>query len=295
MLPASSLILLLLGGAAPVAAQVATAPPPADEIVVTGTKDVERGRQARDFVESISRTRDRGELSRFESAVCPIVIGLPAEQNKAVAVRLRKVAGSIGLRTGSPSCRPNLLVAVVGDKRAFLERLARKQPGLLGSMTPTEYRKLAKDPAPAVAWQRTGLISVNGTELMPDAYYDAYVNRTYGSSPLTTTTAHLHFRAAAVVIEGEAALGLTTTQLADYAAMRSFAHTDPRRVPASADSILAAVGAPAGTAVPVTLTRWDYGYLRGLYASTPDTLPVHRRAEISRKIERELKRAEAKH
>lgn len=280
---------VLIALAVPVAAQEVPAAP-SDEIVVTGTKDEDRARQVREFINNISNTGGAGELSRFEQAVCPFAIGLLPNQNRAVVERLRRVATAIGLSVGKESCRPNLLVAVVPGKQAFLEGLARKQPQLFTLLSPREVRKLIRDPAPVAAWQQTGLISSQGTAVYLDDTFDTYVNRTFGTNPLTTEPAHSHFTAAVVVIEADASIGLTTTQIADYAAMRGFARTNPAKVPASAPSILKAVGAPVGTAVPVTLTQWDFGYLRGLYASTVDSTPVARVGEIGRTLERELER-----
>lgn len=76
--------------------------------------------------------------------------------------------------------------------------------------------------------------------------------------------------AAVVVIERDAVVGMTTTQLAGYAAVRTFARTDPQKVQGlSAPTILSILDAPDDTEVPVTLTQWDLGYLRGLYAAAP--------------------------
>lgn len=276
------------------AAQETPPPGPPEEIVITGAKEQDRAKQVREYVNAIASTRDQGELSRFEQQVCPAAIGLLPEQNKAVVDRLKRIAAAIELPVSKGKCRPNLLVAIVPGKRAFLEGLVRKQPQLFTLLSPTEVRKLIKDPAPVAAWQQTGLISADGNAVYLDAFFDLYVNRSFGTNSRTIQPAHTHFTASVVVIDADAATGLTTTQLADYAAMRGFARTNPAKVPAAAPSILKAVGAPVGTAVPVTLTQWDYGFLRGLYASTPDSTPVARLGEISRVVERELKKSDAK-
>ena len=74
------------------------------------------------------------------------------------------------------------------------------------------------------------------------------------------------FGAAVVVVEGSALAGLTLTQLGDYAAMRAYSGADPARLPSSAPTILRVVDAPLGSEVPVTMTNWDFSFLRGLYA-----------------------------
>ena len=72
-----------------------------------------------------------------------------------------------------------------------------------------------------------------------------------------------HFIAAVVVVELDALGGLTVTQLADYAAMRAFARTDPRRLKGTgAPTILSAIEAPMNSPVPLTLTEWDLAFLQ---------------------------------
>jgi len=100
-------------------------------------------------------------------------------------------------------------------------------------------------------------------------------------------------RTAALVIERRALDGLTTTQLADYAAMRLFARTAPERLAGStAPTILTIIEAPMGSAVPITLTDWDLAFLRGLYASHNNLYAAEHRSRISRRIANELGRRE---
>lgn len=291
LLAPALLKLFLITLATPAAAQDAQR---LGDIVVTGTSEADQARQARQFVATIAPLRGRSQLNRFETPVCPVAVGLREEEKRAVVQRLRQVAGAIGLPVAKASCRPNLLVAVVAGKRQFMEGLIRERPALFAMMTPREAWLLARNPDPVVAWQQTGWISVNGNEIMLDLYYDVPLNITYGNSPRFIEPGHLHFKAAAVVIEAEATVGLTTTQLADYAAMRGFARTEPSKLAPSAPSILRAVGAPVGSAVPVTLTQWDLGFLRGLYASGNDVNALVRSTEINRSVEREVSRMAAK-
>jgi hypothetical protein len=71
-----------------------------------------------------------------------------------------------------------------------------------------------------------------------------------------------------LVVQANALSGLTTTQFADYAALRTFARMDPRQValPAS-DTIIKVLDAPMGTAVPESITASDLNYLRGYYSA----------------------------
>jgi hypothetical protein len=274
--------------AAPAAAQE---PPPAqgeEEIVVTGTRDAER--QIRDFVGALAPAPGRGQISRFESQVCPAAAGLPAAQKDAVASRIRSVALAAGIPVGAAACTPNLLVVVTPDKKAFIEALARQHPYYFSRFTPGEIRRLARQEGPATAWHIERVLSADGTELPMDDDELFYVNHTIRPATRMTPGGRRTFAAGIVVVETKALVGLTTTQLADYAAMRVLVRTDPSRLAASdTPSILRILDAPMGSAVPITLTRWDFGFLRGLYASPEGLYAGPQRSEIGRQLGEELK------
>jgi hypothetical protein len=101
------------------------------------------------------------------------------------------------------------------------------------------------------------------------------------------------FEAAALIVEQGALDGLSTTQLADYAAMRLFAKTDPQRLAgSSAPTIMGILDAPMGSAVPLTLTDWDLSFLRGLYASPNNLYAGAQRSTITRQITSDMQRRE---
>ena len=98
--------------------------------------------------------------------------------------------------------------------------------------------------------------------------------------------------ASLVVIQLDALRGLTTTQLADYAAMRVFARTQPSRLErSSAPTILNVIDAPMNSEVPLTLTQWDLGFLRALYGSAENHYATQQRHEMRRLLRRELDEA----
>lgn len=299
---ASSVRTLALAGALFAAAAGASAQetPPAEEsdIVVTG-QDVEA--QVRDFVGALTQAPPRGQLSRFERSVCPAAIGLTPSQKQAVVARIRRVAEAAGLELGGPRCVPNVLLMVTPDKSAFLEALARKHDYYFGELTPRQIRRLVREPGPATAWQLQGPpLDSDGVELgqggeasLPGAEY--YVNRTVKSPSRSTAAARPQFKAAAVVVDSRSLDGLTTLQLADYAAMRAFARTDPARLPAgSPPTILKVLEAPMGSEVPLTLTAWDMGFLRALYASPDNLYAASQRSEIRRRMAEEMQEARQK-
>lgn len=281
---------LMLGGLAGF-----QAPPQAgggSEIVVTGTRELEA--QIRDFVAALTEARPGAQTGRFERAICPMAIGLSVDQRAFVARRMRQVAEAAGIAVGSAQCVPNVLVVVTGDKRAFIEALQRRHGYYFGELSQRAVRRLADTPGPAVAWHVQGPpVNAAGQELSRDGASGLYVNRTTTSPSRITAAARPQFAAAMVIVETGALVGLSTTQLADYAAMRAFARVDPTRlVDSRASTILTVLEAPMGSAVPLTLTRWDLGFLRGLYGSPANLSAASDRSAIRRTVEAELAQPE---
>lgn len=282
----------LLGLSGAVAAQDSPQTGDDAEIVVTG-QDLDE--QIRDFVGALTQAPPRGQLSRFESKVCPAAVGLTPAQKALVVARMKRVAEAAGLAVGGPKCIPNVMLMVTTDKRAFIEALERKYDFYFGEMSDREVRRLARSPGPAAAWQIDGApLDSDGVEMgkgraaaLPGADY--YVNRTVKAPSRIAASGRPQFQAAAVVVEQGALDGLTTLQLADYAAMRAFARTDPARLPDPAPpTILKVLEAPMGSAVPLTLTAWDLAFLKGLYAASDNLFAAAQRSEIRQRIKEDL-------
>lgn len=292
---ARSYLRACLIGAALLAAIPASAQdkPGADDnsaIVVTGSRDLDA--QVRDFVGALTPGPGTRQISRFERAVCPLAVGVSPGHKEAVAVRVRRIAKAAGVSVGSASCTPNVLVVVTSDKKLFIEELRKKYPYYFGGLTRDEIRRIAEEPGPAAAWQVKTMVTQDGVTMSADPD-GVLINQTTARPSRITAPARPAFVAAAVVVESKALEGLTTTQLADYAAMRVLARTDPSRLAdSSASTILKIFDAPMGSAVPITLTEWDLGFLRGLYSSPQNLRAAAQRSAIGRQLGKELEQAE---
>ena len=288
---ASASAVLLL--AAPVGAQETEKPSEPSEIVVTGTRDVDK--QISDFVGALKPAPADRQLGRFESAVCPAVVGLDPAQKAAVERRLRSVAGAAGMDVAPEGCAVNALLMVAEDKKKFIEALRDRHPQYLGDLGPSDTRRLIRGPGPTASWQLKGVLNARGVRL-DDQTSDGGVptNRTTELSSRITAATRPVFEASALVVERRSLSGLTTLQLADYAAMRLFARTDPARLAgSSAPTIMTILNAPMGSETPLTLTKWDLGLLRGLYGSANNSYAGAQRSAIARQIEEERVREES--
>jgi hypothetical protein len=270
----------------------------APEIVVSGISDMDH--EIREFVGALAPTPGARQLSRFEKRpVCPLAIGIPESQKEAVTSRIRQVAAAAGILVGGKTCKPNVVVAVTQDKREFIDALRRRHPYFFEQLSPRQHRRLLREPGPASAWHVHGpLVTSDGREMPSVSGEDGgdyYVNFTMNPGSRIIIPTHPQFAAAMVVVERGALDGLTTTQLADYASMRAFAQVDTARLADSAaPTILKVLEVPMGGSVPITMTRWDFGLLRSLYASPTNLYAAAQRSAIRRDLTRELQRPETR-
>lgn len=258
-------------------------------IVVIGQRDIEQ--QIESFVGALTPASPRGQIARFETAVCPGAFGMADAQRSAVQDRVRAVAKGVGLDVAAADCKPNLVVIVTADKAAFLKALDKGHGYMFGDRTPTEIRKILAQPGPSAAWQIQTMVNADGRAIMNDG--DMPINRTTRNPSRITAAARPAFMAAVVVIESKALDGLTTTQLADYAAMRALARIEPARIDATAPAtILRVLDAADDSEVPVTLTQWDFSFLKGLYSSPNNLYAPSQRSAIARAMEQDTSQPE---
>lgn len=282
----SALLLAAGAAAAGYAQQPATTgnEPPAD-IVVEGVRNQDR--QISDFVNALTKAPFGGQLSRFDWAVCPAVVGLTDANRAAVAERMRRVAASAGIKVAGSGCRPNALVIVTRDKKDFIKGLRAKFPAYFEGVSDSRVEDMLEDAGPAAAWHVEGRLDADGIEVPRDAVTGVrFVERTDVASRVSMAS-RPHFVASIVVVELDALKGLTATQLGDYAAMRAFARTEPSRLNGQW-SILNVIDAPMDSAVPITLTEWDLAFLKSLYGSSADRLAKQQRGEMKRLMEKDL-------
>ena len=270
------------------AAQPEPRPSEQAPIIVRGQRD--RDTEIRELIDSLPHVSADGHLSRFEHKACPAVLGVTPAQRLAMEQRMHAVAAAAGVPIGNDHCRPNIVVFVTSDKRQLIEQLARRFPYYLGELSDRRIAELARSPEPAALWHLNGLVDAEGRELRGHGLNVPVLRTTRAASRITDET-HQEFVGSVLVVEMRAVLGLTPTQLADYAAMRTFTGADPARLPArDPATILTVLDAPVGSEVPITLTHWDLAFLRSFYASDVNVHAPEQRGEIRAGMGRELAR-----
>lgn len=225
-------------------------------------------------------------LARFETPVCPGVIGLELESAEQLVGRIRANAEQLGLDLADPEdCEPNVIVAFLADGQDYLRRLADERPHLFADLETAEKRALLEESGPVRAWVNTQLrtrdgISVGRSENLvepPQAGMWSAHSRIYVPVRRDITSAM-------VLFDRDAIGGLTIDQLADYATMRSFARDYPREAGGERASILTlfdqADERPAG------LTAFDQAFLARLYEGIPNLPASARLRGLPRESER---------
>ncbi|MGN6589047.1 MAG: hypothetical protein ACTHKE_01995 [Sphingomicrobium sp.] len=264
---------------------LAAAPPPSapashDDIVVLGTRNPDQVR--RDYVRQMAVPSEDDQLARFANPVCPMVMGLRDRYDQMIAERLRKVAAASGMRVAPEKCAVNALVFIVADKSKLIEGWHRSSPEMFSeTMTDAQIADLAKSPEPVLSWQILDVRGSDGRELARERLNkngegastwgaDSALEVPFALGSRYMNQVHYEFGASVVVIDAKAVAGADLRQLADFAAMQLFAHTDPNKAAKqAAPTILTLIqDAAAGRPSPLSLTEWDFAYLKSLYAYT---------------------------
>jgi len=282
------------------AALAFAAPPPQSEpptdsqsIIVTGPRNLDR--EAREFVRALTPAPNHGQISRMELGMCPKVVGLSPSQEAAVTARMRRVAKAAGAPVANSRCNANVLLVVTRDKRAFIERLERDEPSFFPPQWDrAQLRRFAEDPGPAAAWHSEDKVRRDGRELATDFGSGVAYQKTTEFPSRASPMARPRLLTAIVVVQSDSLVGLTTIQLADYAAMRALTHADPARLAGSGPpTILKVLETPMGSPVPLTLTEWDLGFLKAAYASRQNVYAGAQRSDMTRELKKQLSGPEA--
>jgi hypothetical protein len=263
-------LLLLTLAPLPVAAQGT------HDVVVTGRREPPRA-TARRFADAISRPVN-GQLARVRWPICPLVLGVEPALAARIAERLRQVARAAGAPVAAAGCRDaNSTIILSPDPAALVADMRASRPGWLTGVPAAELARLSAPGAPARAWQVTEILNEDGraqrgsaatsgalapTQANGDvAMPAAPVLQVMGSSILQPSMQQA-ISAAFVLLDARATVGRSAEQVADYAAMRLLAVTQPPE--SGGDTILTLFGADSA---PAGLTDSDAAYLRALYHS----------------------------
>ena len=134
---------------------------PVENVTVTGTRD---RRTIEAFVQSyVVPTRLTGKIARWQTGICPRVIGLPPGFSRFITARLKAVAMEAGAPLGKEGCETNIQIVFTDKPQALLDRVRDHAPDLLGYIDSASARAdAAIVRRPIQAWTMTETVDVRG-------------------------------------------------------------------------------------------------------------------------------------
>jgi hypothetical protein len=278
-------------------AQAPKAAPPSDslpQITVQAQRHAIEERVHRFVNDFLYLENDEGP-ARWNSPVCPTVVGLPREEGEFMLQRLSQIARAAGVPLDSEQCKaPNLYVIATAHPAEVLAGWAKKTHGaIFGGATPTAVRLVIGRAAPVFAWYNSDQVGADGAPGaadLPDGlgfmtaqagFSAPAFNNPRGASRLTRSVKWT-FSSVIVVID-KAKLGeVTRGQLADYVGMQAFSRLKTGGRPGEAPTILGLFeGATAQS--PPGMTAWDAAFLESLYHTDP-ALMQQRMSMVTRMV-----------
>lgn len=263
----------------------------------TQLEDVEvtaaRADMARTFVNRVAApARGRG-LGKWRS-VCPGIANLDRAVAQPIADRIAWRAAEIGIEVEDPGCEANIIIVFTTDAPALTNALVEADPRVFrhggggidrGSAALREFRASEQ---PVRWWSlnvpidsETGRRAVRVPGDRAGGPVPPRVAELLGCNPSdcvgagvpmiqVTAASRLNSQIvdqlykSIVIVDIDAASGLSTAQLADYLAMVSLSQVDPEADTGAFDTVLNLFSNPSGVA---GLTDWDMSYLSALYGS----------------------------
>ncbi|WP_218018027.1 hypothetical protein [Sphingomonas azotifigens] len=276
--------LMLAGSALAQQAPQEGTPPPVkpqsggtgDPIIVTG-----RPLPPKAEIRSLTRAIAPPDLSdepmpRFNDSVCFGSGGLDRPVLEAIGDRLAEDAELAGLRLAGDGCKPNVIVLFVDNVGSEVAALVRRKWWVFGDRSPSEIRTIVNEKGPVRAWSNSETRSRDGDRI------DSHGVLRVPIASRIVTPVRRDVLASVVLVERAAVLGKSPRQIGDYVAMRSLAGVRPPRT-TRGETILTLFD--PGTISPASeMTRFDRGYLRGLYSGAPNTLASTTQGKIVREI-----------
>jgi hypothetical protein len=268
---------------------VAGAAPQLPEVTVVAPRPAEpqeyAGENVPIFVNSHGKASERsGELSRWNTPLCPSTQGLSKGFDDFVSARVRAVANAVHLpRQTSDHCKPNALIVFTTEPQKFLDDVASKNSKLLGFHYYSQTQKVKAINRPIQAWY------VTGTQVGIDTYLDDVWNPTpapkLGSRIGTQMSTYIFFTL--VVVDTTKVVGYPIGPIADYVAMMTLSQTrlvdSCGRLPSILDLM-----APECKSLSDSITAGDMAYLKALYAIDMRRDVVLERAAIENRMMQEF-------
>ena len=275
-----------------------------ESVVVNGRRIPDQ--EIKEFVASrAAPTFKLGKVARWETGICPTVMGLDSAFTKFVITRVKDIA----LKVGAPinaraSCQPNIQIVFTNTPQALLDDIRKKYDVLLGYHdNESQADKMAKVTHPVQGWYSTSTVDVRGARhfdggkipgigcidppkcLINMARAGAYAV----SGTRLTNGLHSSFHDVIIVVDPQRLAGFGRDELSDYISFLALGQPrlldDCEQLPTILN--LFASGCTSSD-ISNQLSEADIGYLRGLYHMTSDAAPNIQKDEITYQVKQTM-------
>ncbi len=249
--------------------------------VTVAAKRLNLAPKVRKFVNQIAARENGYEgLARWQSRLCPLVLGFPPAQAEWIRKRIVTVAleAKVPFRS-DPHCRPNNLFIFANDNpKGLLQEWDDRnsaRAGVFGDATSFVIKEFIAAPRAVRVWYNAGMQTASGLGLSGSVNYGSMYGSTGGTPWIQQTpldASHIRsnviytFSSVFVIADATRLRGVTLGQFADYIAMVALADIEPGAHPGDAPTILKLFDGPPQSA-PAGMTDWDLAFLKSLYAT----------------------------
>jgi hypothetical protein len=253
---------------------------PTEDITVTGTKSRE---VIQNFVTSFATpARLTDKLPRWESGVCPLIMGQPPAIAQLISQRVRDLAVLAGAPVNkAPSCTPNIHVIFTTTPQDLLDDVRTHQAVLLGYADSARQRdRLAVVRRPIQAWYTTQTQDFNGR-------YRIDISTTFDDTPTLSgglsriqdalRSSYVH---AVIVADTTKLQDESIGPLADYIAVLALTQINSLDGCQPLPSIMNLLAKNCAAKTDM-LTGIDVTFLQGLYHMRADHRLASQKAEIA--------------
>lgn len=247
--------------------------------------------RVKSFIEQVAAPPEGVGLARWHTDVCIGVANLTQPYAQFILDRVSELALGLGLDTGEPGCKANVMIIFANDASDIARRIVSEDPeGFRPARQHTDLGQDALDrfqnsEAPVRWWHVSLPVSVDTGDL-------AIALDSDDGPPAITVRGSGRLRsgvrndlARVIIIVDMTRLGDTKfSALADYVALVSMAQISPDAEISSKSSILSLFDPKASQE---SITDWDMNYLLSLYGAPGDRPnPAYQAREIGRAMVR---------
>jgi len=236
------------------------------ELTVEALRDREvLQRKVSAYVSSITVGRRHEALARWQSPICPLVAGLPAEKGKLVFIRLSEVIDGSGAELGKEGCVPNLLVVMTVEPEALLKKWWGKHHNLFNRDRGVGgIKRTIATPSPVRVFYNACSIAPGLTKTSAKLDAADCGTGTMGSKLVWDVVRMIY--SVIIVVDLGKIDSVNIGALSEYIAMKALAQVRMNEESGETATILR-LFEEADTQRPQGLSPWDSAFLKSLYAT----------------------------